>query len=147
MDGFRKIASNLVFGVISLGMILMGGMKLLGLPMIAESFAALNLPLEMARVIGLVEIFMVIGLWVKPYRVASSIVLAMIYAGATGAHLGAGQGIMAAVPAMVFAFLLLGGNVLEDAWKRIASPFGKSGAILELTRKDHHDTDTHKKAA
>ncbi len=144
MNLYRKYSGHIIFGLVSIVMLGLGGMKILGPEMIEQNFASLNLTLGVARVIGVIEVLAVIGLWVKPYRVVSSTVLALIYAGATGAHLGAGQGIEAAFPAITLAVLVLAGNLIEKGWERIASPFASSGALFELKKKEHH---AHHKAA
>lgn len=144
MDRYRKYASNIVFGLLSVAMIGLGGMKIIGPEMVEANFASINLTLGVARVIGVIEVLAAIGLWIKPYRVVSSIVLALIYAGATGSHLGAGQGVQAAFPAITLAIVLFAGNLLDYGWQRIASPYVRSGAIFEFKRKERHE---HREAA
>ncbi len=100
-----KIINRIPFALITLGLIMFGGMKLFGAEQMLQNMGNLHYPEYFTRILGFVEIVLAISLWSNKTRNIAMIVLFGIFSGAIGSHLGHGDGLAGSVPAAVFLVL------------------------------------------
>ncbi len=93
------------FGIITLGCLLFGGMKLVGAEEMLKNMSTLNYPEWFTRLLGLGEIAFGALIWMPKFRTEALVLLFGIFSGAIGSHLGHGDPINSIVPATVFLFL------------------------------------------
>jgi hypothetical protein len=78
-------------GLVAIPFIIFGGMKLIGLEMMMERMAEINYAASATRMIGIIEVLGVIGLFLSRTRVFSLSLFVLIMAGAVGSHIGGGH--------------------------------------------------------
>ncbi len=102
-----KYAMNGLLGLVTLGCLLFGGMKLIGAEEMLKNMGNLNYPEWFTRLLGLGEILLGLLLWVPKFRDEAVLILFGIFAGAIGSHLGHGDIFSSVFPAMLFLILTL----------------------------------------
>ncbi|MCZ8342738.1 MAG: DoxX family protein [Leptospira sp.] len=93
------------FGMLTLGCLLFGGMKVVGAEEMLKNMANLNYPEWFTRLLGIGEIFFGVLIWMPKFRKEAVLLLFGIFSGAIGSHLGHGDPINSIAPASVFLFL------------------------------------------
>ncbi|MFY7992345.1 MAG: DoxX family protein [Bacteriovoracaceae bacterium] len=101
MNKVKKIP----FVLITIGLIVFGGMKIVGAEEMLKNMGNLNYSESFTRLLGLVEIALAIGLWFSKTRNLSTFVLFGIFSGAIGSHLGHGDSLSGSLPAAVFLII------------------------------------------
>ena len=101
----KRVIFRVLLVLTSLGFLFSGGGKALALPEAMVQNATLHLDPWFIRLIGLLELIGVVGLWRPAFRPSAAICLGVIMIGAIGCHLGAQQPTNV-VPATVFFALL-----------------------------------------
>lgn len=106
-----KWVIRIIQGLLVVGFAAFGVMKLTGNAMQVQIFESLGLPLGFMFILGVCEIAgalgLLVGFWKKKIALLASGGLVLLMAGAAISHLMAGQGMAAAMPALVFFILSL----------------------------------------
>ncbi|MGM0878167.1 MAG: DoxX family protein [Bacillota bacterium] len=106
-----KWVIRILQGLLVVGFVAFGVMKLTGNAMQVQTFEALGFPLGFMYFVGVCEIAgalgLLVGFWKKKIALLASGGLVLVMAGAAISHLMAGQGMGAAMPALVFFILSL----------------------------------------
>jgi uncharacterized membrane protein YphA (DoxX/SURF4 family) len=106
-----KWVIRIIQGLLTVGFVAFGLMKLTGNVMQVQTFEALGLPLGFMYFVGICEIVgaigLLVGFWRKGIALIASGGLALVMAGAVVSHLLAGQGLGSAMPALLFFILSL----------------------------------------
>ena len=98
---------TVLFGIV-------GTAKLVGAPFMLDGMAAMHYGPLVTRLIGLVELIAVAGLWWPRTRTLVLTLLPLIFAGAAGSHLGSGQPPAEVLPKFaVFGAVLLAAYVAD----------------------------------
>lgn len=100
-----KYLRNGLFGVVTVGCLLFGGMKLVGVESMLQNMANLHYPEWFTRFLGLGEVSLAILIWIPVFRLPALVLLFGIFSGAIGSHLGHGDVIGSILPASVFLIL------------------------------------------
>ncbi|MEK8127126.1 DoxX family protein [Paenibacillus filicis] len=104
-----KWVIRILQGLLVLGFIAFGLMKLTGDAMQVQTFTSFGYSLELMYFVGLCEVIgaigLVVGFWKSRIGLLASGGLALLMAGAVFSHLNAGQGIGAALPAFILLIL------------------------------------------
>ena len=111
-----------IAGLLSIGFLASGGMKLLNPEEAAKNFEHFGYAAWFATLIGSLEVAGSIGLWIPRLSGLAALGLAGVMVGAIVSHLR-NDPISAALPALIM--LLLAGFV---AWKRLGKPRGGDSA-------------------
>lgn len=96
-----KYFKNAPFALVTLALILFGGMKIIGAEQMLQNMGNLHYPEWFTRLLGLSEIAFAAGLWSEKTRSTSILLLFGIFSGAIGSHFGHGDGLTGAIPALV----------------------------------------------
>ncbi|XEC96059.1 DoxX family protein [Paenibacillus tarimensis] len=106
-----KWVIRIIQGLLVVGFILFGTMKLTGNEMLVQTFTALGYSTGFMYFLGVCEVLGAIGLLVGFWRpilaMLASVGLILLLAGAVFSHLKAGQGMGEAMPAFVLLILTL----------------------------------------
>lgn len=106
-----KWVVRIIQGLLAVGFILFGTMKLTGNEMLDQTFTALGYSTGFMYFLGICEVLGAIGLLVGYWRpklaILASVGLVLLLAGAVFSHLKAGQGMGETMPASVLLILTL----------------------------------------
>ncbi|MDO6851673.1 hypothetical protein COE08_00990 [Priestia megaterium] len=106
-----KWVSRIIQGLLVVGFIAFGMMKLTGNAMQVQTFTSLGYPLGLMYFVGICELLgaigLLVGFWKPKMVLLASGGLTLLMAGAVFSHLKAGQGLGVAMPALVFLILSL----------------------------------------
>ena len=107
MKKLTKVAVWGVFGLTTLAFVLAGAMKLAGVPMLHESFAAMGLPTWFGYFIGAAELVGGMAIWWRKLAAWAGLGLAIIILGAGYYHIAyAVPGVMPSVVLGLFSILI-----------------------------------------
>lgn len=119
-----KWVVRIIQGLLVIGFIAFGMMKLTGNPMQVQAFNSLGYPLGFMYFVGACEVLgaigLLVGFWKSKLGLLASGGLVLLMAGAAFSHLKAGQGMGAALPAVILLILSL--FVFIGKRKAILSP-------------------------
>ncbi len=103
MNKVKKIP----FALITIGLLMFGGMKLFGAEEMLKNMGNLNYSESFTRLLGFVEIALGISLWFNKTKKLATFVLFGIFSGAIGSHLGHGDGLSGSLPATIFLVITM----------------------------------------
>ena len=104
----RTLIRSLALGLLSLLFLIVGTAKLIGAPFMIDGMAAMHYSPLVTRLIGVLELVAVAGLWWSRTRTLVLTLLPLIFAGAAGSHLGSGQPPAEVLPKFIgFAAVLI----------------------------------------
>lgn len=113
MNALKKYGPHLFFILPAMAFVAAGIGKLMGIPMLHDSFATMGLPAWFGYFIGTCEIGGAIGLMIPRLRKSAAAGLAVIMVGATYFHMA--YAVPSPVPAVILLVLLI--VVMAWDWK------------------------------
>lgn len=105
--------------LIALPFLMFGLMKVIGVEEMLNNMSSIHYSHSITRIIGLVEIILITGIFFSKFRFWSLLALLITLAGAVGSHIGAGQESQSIVIPCVLSIVVLIAIFIEAKEKRI----------------------------